>query len=67
MIEYLPYEIKLDRIAKLEDILNTPDDSDIGYFIEVGLKYPDNINEKTKNFPFAPEYKKFIKINIMNI
>ena len=42
----------------LEEILNTPDDSDIGYFLEVELKYPDNIKEKTKNFPFCPENKK---------
>ena len=42
----------------LEEILNTPDDSDIGYFLEVDLKYPDNIKEKTKNFPFCPEKKK---------
>ena len=40
----LPYdEIKIDRDIKLEDIFNTPDDSDIGYFIEVDLKYPINI------------------------
>ena len=32
----LPYdEIKFDKNVKLEDILNTPDDSDIGYFVEV--------------------------------
>ena len=37
--------------------MNTPDDSDIGYFIEADLRYPDNIKEKTKNFPFAPENK----------
>ena len=42
----------------LEEILNTPDDSDNGYFIEADLRYPDNIKEKTKNFPFAPETKK---------
>ena len=41
----------------LVEILNTPDDSDIGYFIEVDLRYPDNIKEKTKNFPFCPENK----------
>ena len=46
MSEPLPYdEIKFDRDIKLEDILNTTDDSDIGYFIEVDLKYPDNIKE----------------------
>ena len=56
--EYLPYdEIKFDINNKLEDILNTPDGSDIGYFIEVDLKYPFKIKEKTKCFPFAPETK----------
>ena len=44
-------------MKRLEEILKTPDDSDIGYFIEVDLKYPDNIKEKTKNFPFCPENK----------
>ena len=59
MSQPLPYdEIKLDNNVNLEDILNTPDDSDIGYFIEVDLKYPDKIKEKTKNFPFAPVNKK---------
>ena len=59
MSQPLPYdEIKFDNNIKLEDILNTPDDNDIGYFVEVDLKYPDNIKEKTKNFPFAPVNKK---------
>ena len=59
MSEPLPYdEIRFDNDVKLEDILNTPDDSDIGYFIEVDLKYPDNIKQKTKNLPFAPVIKK---------
>ena len=60
MSESLPYdEIKHDNKVNLEDILNTRDDSDIGYFVEVDLKYPDNIKQKTKNFPFAPENKKY--------
>ena len=42
----------------LEEILNTPDDSDIGYFLEVDLKYSDIIKQKTKYFPFCPENKK---------
>ena len=42
---------------KLKEILNTPDDSDIIYSVEVDLKYPENIKEKTKIFPFAPENK----------
>ena len=42
----------------LDEILNTPDDADIGYFLEVDLKYPDNIKEETKHFPFCPENEK---------
>ena len=41
----------------LDEILNTPDDADIGYFLEVDLKYTDDIKGKTKNFPFCPENK----------
>ena len=58
MPQYLPYDdIKFDNKVKLEDILNTPDDSQIGYFVECDLSYPDNIKEKTKNFPFCPMNK----------
>ena len=58
MCQSLPYdEIKFNNDIKLEDILNTSDDSEYGYFIEVDLKYPDEIKEKTKYFPFAPENK----------
>ena len=42
----------------LDIILNTPDGNEIGYFLEVDLKYPDNIKEKTKYFPFCPENEK---------
>ena len=47
----------------LKEILNTRDDNDVGYFIEVDLRYPDDIIEKTKNFPFAPENKVILKDN----
>ena len=64
----LPYnEIKFDQNVKLEDILNTPDDSDIGFFVEADLIYPDNIKEKTKDFPFAPVNKKIILLILMII
>ena len=46
---------------KLEEILITPDDSDIVYFLEVDLRYPDDIKEKTKNFPFCPDNKVILK------
>ena len=39
MSESLLYdENKFEKNVKLEGILNTPDDSDIGYFIDVDLK-----------------------------
>ena len=59
MSQPIPYdEIKFDNIVKLEDILNTLDDSGIGFFVEADSIYPDKIKEKTKNFPFAPVNKK---------
>ena len=67
MSQYLPYDkIKFDNNIKLEDILNTRDDSDTGYFVEVDLKYPDNIKQKTKNFPFAPMNKKINPDNFID-
>ena len=41
----------------LEEISKTPDDGDIGYFVEVEKRYPDNIKEITKNCPFRFEKK----------
>ena len=56
----LPYdETKFDKNVNFEDILNTLDNSDIGYFVEVDLTYPDNLKEKTKHFAFAPDNKKY--------
>ena len=37
-------------MSKLEEILNTPDDSYIGYFVEVEIRYPNDLKEK-KEFP----------------
>ena len=65
MSQFLPYdEIEMWHghpdlyMNWLEERLNTPDDNEIGYFSEVDLKYPDDIKEKTKHFPFCPENKK---------
>ena len=35
--------------------MNTSDDSDIGYFREVDMRYPNNIKQTTKNFRFCLE------------
>ena len=63
MSEPLPYDdIKFEtQNACLEEILNTPDDNDIGYFLEVDLEYLQNIRQKTKHFPFCPENKSISK------
>ena len=62
MSQMLPYEgIEMWHglpdlyMNNLEEIVNTPDDNDVGYFMEVDLKYHDNIKKKTKYFPFAPK------------
>ena len=57
MSQTLPHnEIKFDGNVKLEDIINTTDDTDNGYFVKVDLTYPDN-TKKSEHFPFAPEKK----------
>ena len=63
MSQWLPYDnIKFEtENVCLGEIINTPDDSDIGCFLEVDLEYPHNIRQKTKNFPFAPENKSISK------
>ena len=38
MSQPLPYDgTRFDKNVKLEDIVNTPDDSDVGYFLEVDM------------------------------
>ena len=51
-------EFKFERNVCLNEILNKPDNSDIGYFLKVDLRYPYYIKEKTKSFPFAPVNEK---------
>ena len=62
MSQMLPYdEIEMWHghlhlyLDKLKDFLYDEDDSMFGFFDEVHLKFPDNMEQKTKNFPFAPE------------
>ena len=51
MNQSLPYnELEFDRNVKLEDRIYTLDISDIGYFVEVDLKSPDEVNENSVNF-----------------
>ena len=56
MSEYLPYEgFKwLKKIDKF-DIMSVNDKSPIGYFLEVGFEYPDELHELHNDFPLAPD------------
>ena len=48
-------ELLIDEIK--EDILNTSDDNEYGYFIECDLEYPAEI-KKNENFPLCPHQTK---------
>lgn len=39
----------------LSEILNTADDSDFGYFVEVDLQYPSSLHDQHNDLPLAPE------------
>ena len=61
MSESLPYGANnFDRNVEIEDILKTPDDSDIGCFVGVDLKYPDNVKKKQKIFHLILKMKKLV-------
>ena len=38
----------------LRRILNTPDDDEVGYIVEVDLSYPDSLHDLHSDFPLAP-------------
>ena len=45
-----------DENAKeiLNRILNTPDDDETGYIVEVDISYPDSLHDLHSDFPLAP-------------
>ena len=53
--------------VKLEDKVNTPNDSDARCFIAVDSKSPDEIKEKTKYFHFALRLKLVLKNKLVII
>ena len=58
MVQPLPYKnIKFEEInpTTLQTILETPDDSETGYFVEVNLDFPPEIHELLKQMPPCPE------------
>ena len=61
MMQKLPYkEFQFTTTAYLDEILNTPDDSDHGYYIVCDIDYTNSCKERTKQLALMP---KKIKIN----
>ena len=68
MRESLPYdEIMFHKNVKFENIINTLDYSDVGYFVEVDSKFLDILKEKTKHSVFALRTELILKINLVII
>ena len=55
MSESLPYkDIEFSNVD-LDTVLNTPDDDETGYILEVDLHVPKNTHDKLKEYPPCPE------------
>ena len=56
MSEYLPYgEFNWLKNVDELDVVSVNKKSDIGYFLEVDLDYPDELHELHNDHPLAPE------------
>ena len=56
MSEYLPYE-KFEWVKNVDelDVMSINKKSDVGYFLEVDLEYPNELHELHNDYPLAPE------------
>ena len=54
MVDTLPYGDYKWTFESLNTITSTPDDSDVGYILEVDLVYPDDLHDEHNDFPLAP-------------
>ena len=56
MSEYLPYGgFKWLKNVDKFDVMSINDKSSIGYFLEVDLEYPDELQELHNDYSLAPE------------
>ncbi|KAJ8912307.1 hypothetical protein NQ315_017340 [Exocentrus adspersus] len=58
MSQYLPYG-GFKWVSEIEnfDILSIPNDSHIGYMLEVDLSYPNHLHDSHKHLPSCPEHR----------
>ena len=56
MSEYLPYK-ECEWVENVDefDVNSINEKSEIGYFLEVDLEYPDELHELHNDYPLAPE------------
>ena len=54
--EYLPYE-KFEWVKNVEelDVMSINKKTDVGYFLEVDLEYPNELHDLHNNYSLAPE------------
>ena len=56
MSEYLPYgELEWLKNVDELDVMSINEKSDVGYILEVDLKYPNELHELRNDYPLAPE------------
>ena len=56
MVQALPYkDIKFNKEITIDEILQTEDDAETGYTVEVDLSFPQEIHERLKQLPPCPE------------
>ena len=56
MSEYLPYgEFEWLKNVESFDVMSIDKKSDVGYILEVDLKYPNELHKLDNDYPLAPE------------
>ena len=55
MSQPLPFKNLQFSDVDIDTVLNTSDESETGYIIEVDLTFPEEIHDKLKEFPPCPE------------
>jgi hypothetical protein len=56
MSQSLPYkDLEFEEHKKLEKVLETADDAEIGYIVECDISFPVELHDKFKEFPPCPE------------
>ncbi|XP_050528230.1 uncharacterized protein LOC126898333 [Daktulosphaira vitifoliae] len=54
MMEPIPFVYFEWSTATLEEVLNTPDDGDYGYLVEIDAHYPRELHDLLNDLPFFP-------------